>query len=183
MNIEFKDIASKYSEHLDSLFSYALNMGFKEQEIMDAIHDVFYKLCIQHSSLNEISNLKTYLFKSLRNRLIDLYRSNKEFIGLNNDYDENHNILPFQLTASGEDELIEKEDSEEIKSKVEHVLNQLTNRQREIVYLRYIRECRYEEIAEITNITVETSRNLVSKSLAKLKKSSLSLSLFLSIIS
>jgi hypothetical protein len=42
VNIEFKDIASKYSEHLDSLYSYALNMGFKEQEIMDAIHDVFY---------------------------------------------------------------------------------------------------------------------------------------------
>jgi len=52
--IEFSDIASTYNEYLDTLYAYALHLGFDEQTAMDAIHDVFYKLCIQHSSLNEI---------------------------------------------------------------------------------------------------------------------------------
>ena len=70
-----------------------------------------------------------------------------------------------------EDELIDKEDHVEIKQKLEDYLKKLTDRQREIIYLRYIEEYSYEEISEIMNISVESGRNLISKSLNKLKKS------------
>jgi len=40
--IEFSDIASTYNEYLDTLYAYALHLGFDEQTAMDAIHDVFY---------------------------------------------------------------------------------------------------------------------------------------------
>ncbi len=90
--------------------------------------------------------------------------------------------LPFQLNVTVEDELIMKEESEEIRQKVESVLNRLTQRQREIIYLRYIQECSYEEISDILQISIAASRNLVSKSVTKLKESSLSLTLLLLMI-
>ena len=90
--------------------------------------------------------------------------------------------LPFQLNVTVEDEFIMHEDSEEIRQKVENVLNRLTHRQREILYLRYIQECSYEEISEIMQISVAASRNLVSKSVTKLRAASLTISLFLLII-
>ena len=90
--------------------------------------------------------------------------------------------LPFQLNVTVEDEFIMKEDSEEIRQKVENVLNRLTHRQREVIYLRYIQECSYEEISDIMQISIAASRNLVSKSVTKLKESSLSLTLLLLII-
>lgn len=90
--------------------------------------------------------------------------------------------LPFQLNVTVEDELIMKEESEEIRQKVESVLNRLTQRQREIIYLRYIQECSYEEISDIMQISIAASRNLVSKSVTKLKESSLSLTLLLLMI-
>lgn len=167
--IEFSDIASSYNEYLDTLYSYTLHLGFDEQTAMDAIHDVFYKLCTQHASLNEINNLKSYLFRSLRNRLIDLKRIKGENAIPLNTQDETMDTIPFQLQVTVEDELIMKEDAEEIRQKVETVLNRLTNRQREIIYLRYIQELSYEEIAEIMHISVEASRNLISKSLTKLR--------------
>jgi len=77
---------------------------------------------------------------------------------------------PFNYMLTIEDELIMKEDAEEIRQKVENVLNRLTNHQREIIYLRYIQELSYEEIAEIMHISVEASRNLISKSLTKLRR-------------
>ncbi|MDD4458388.1 MAG: sigma factor, partial [Proteiniphilum sp.] len=80
--IKFTHIASSYNEYLDSLYAYALHMGFDEQTSMDAIHDVFYKLCTRHTSLDEIENLTFYLFRSLRNRLIDLKRSGREMQGI-----------------------------------------------------------------------------------------------------
>ncbi|WP_352422561.1 sigma-70 family RNA polymerase sigma factor [Proteiniphilum sp.] len=178
--IQFSNIASTYNEYMDSLYSYALHLGFDEQTAMDAIHDVFYKLCVHHS-LNEINNLRSYLFRSLRNRLIDIKRTNKEDL-LHTTQEGTQDTLPFQLSITIEDELIMEEDVEEIRQKVENVLSRLTDRQREIVYLRYIREQSYEEIAEIMQISVAACRNLISKSIARLKESSLTIALLLLVI-
>lgn len=181
--IQFKDIASIYNEYLDSLYSYALHLGFDEQVAMDAIHDVFYKFCTKHSSLYEITNLKFYLFRSLRNRLIDIRRKNKEFLGIPSEQQEAGLVdMPFQLYVTIEDELINREDSEEIRQKIEKVLNKLSPRQCEIIYLRYIQEYTYEGIADLLQISVESCRNHVSKALAKLKESSLPIFLLLLIM-
>ena len=180
--IAFSHIASTYNDYLDSLYSYARHLGFDDHTSMDAIHDVFYKLCTQHSSLNEINNLKFYLFRSLRNRLIDLKRTNRELPGLPCNWKELSDPLSFQLHVTVEDELIMKEDSEEIRQKVENVLERLTHRQREAIYLRYIHECSYEEISEIMRISIPATRNLVSKSITKMKDSSLPIGLLLLII-
>lgn len=177
--IQFSNIALTYNEYLDSLYSYAVYLGFDEQTAMDAIHDVFYKLCIQYSSLNEINNLKPYLFKSLRNRLIDIKRTSREDISPFTNHHDLQETLPFQLNVTVEDELIMEENAKEIRLKVEEVLNRLTNRQREIVYLRYIKEQSYEEIAEIMQISVAACRNLISKSIGKLKESSFDIILLL----
>ena len=190
-SIKFSHIASTYNKYLDSLYAYALHLGFDEERAMDAIHDLFYKLCIQHASLNEIQNLKFYLFRSLRNRLIDIKRTSREFAGssislhpfpLSQEGTDMGDPLPFHLNVTVEDELIQKEDAEEIRQKVENVLNQLTHRQREVIYLRYIQECSYEEISEIMQISVAACRNLISKSINRLKKSSLPIALLLLLI-
>ncbi|MGI6572677.1 MAG: RNA polymerase sigma factor [Fermentimonas sp.] len=189
-SIKFSHIAATYNEYLDSLYSYALHLGFDEESAMDAIHDVFYKLCTQHASLDEIKNLKFYLFRSLRNRLIDHKRTTREFASSFVPIHHSHsqkgsdadNLLPFQLNVTVEDELIQKEDADEIRQKVENVLNRLTDRQREVIYLRYIQECSYEEISEIMQISVAASRNLVSKSIVKLRAASLTMALFLSAV-
>lgn len=180
--IQFSNIAYIYNEYLDTLYSYALHLGFDEQTAMDAIHDVFYKLCTQHSSLNEINNLRSYLFRSLRNRLIDMKRVNREISFPLNTQDEIQEIFHFELRVTIEDELIIKEDAEEIRQKVENVLTRLTDRQREVVYLRYIREYSYEEIAEIMQISVAACRNLISKSITRLKESPIPIALLLLIV-
>lgn len=168
-------IASLYNEYIDDLYAYALHLGFNEDMSMDAIHDVFYKLCINSRSLDNISNIKLYLFRALRNRLIDIYRANKEYTDVHFPREKSLDELPFQLNVTIEDELIDKENKEEIRQKVEKILSNLTDRQREIIYLRYIHECDYEEIAELMNISVAACRNLTSKSLNKLKNLPLSI--------
>ncbi len=81
-----------------------------------------------------------------------------------------------------EDEIIMQEDSEEIRLKVENVLSRLTNRQREVIYLRYVQEYSYQEISDIMQISVAASRNLVSKSISKIRVASLTVTLFLLIV-
>lgn len=154
---------------MDAMYAYALHLGFNEDTVMDAIHDVFYKLYVSNVSLENISNPKFYLFRALRNRLIDICRENKENLVLNETAEKRNESMPFRLQVTVEDEMILEEELEEIRRKVENVLNNLTDRQREIVYLRYINEYTYEEIAELMQISVLACRNLLSKSMTKLK--------------
>lgn len=60
-----------YNRYVDDLYSYALHLGFGEDVIMDAIHDVFLHISNKGIDPNEISNVKFYLFRSLKNRLIN----------------------------------------------------------------------------------------------------------------
>jgi RNA polymerase sigma factor (sigma-70 family) len=150
-------------------------MGFDEQTAMDAIHDLFYKLCTRDTSIDNYENLRFYLFRSLRNRLIDLRRSRREFMSLEVNEQSDVADPPFHLEVTVEDIMILEEEKEAIRKKVEYMLEGLTHRQREIIYLRYIHEYSYEEIAEIMQISVESCRNLLSRTITRLKDSHLPL--------
>ncbi|MDD4632380.1 MAG: sigma factor-like helix-turn-helix DNA-binding protein, partial [Proteiniphilum sp.] len=48
--------------------------------------------------------------------------------------------------------------------------NALTDRQREIIYLRYVQEYDYKQIAELLQISVHGCRKLVSKAILSLRE-------------
>ncbi len=169
----FSYVKSIYEKYIDQLYAYALHWGFDRNVAMDAIHDVFYKLCSNGNSLENVANVKFFLFRSLKNRLIDIYRSNREHAGILASNGDGGNEMSFRLNVSIEDDLIEEEDREEIRQKVEKILNQLTDRQREIIYLRYVQEYSYEEIAALMQISVLSCRNLMSKAVTRIRESTL----------
>jgi len=173
--VQFANISSTYKDHLDALYAYALHMGFDEQTAMDAIHDLFYKLCLRDTSIDNYENLRFYLFRSLRNRLIDIRRSRRKFTALEINEEWDAADPPFHLEVTVEDMMILEEEKEAIRSKVENVLDGLTHRQREIIFLRYIHEYSYEEIAVIMEISLESCRNLLSRTITRLKESHLPL--------
>ena len=168
-----------YNKYAHSLFSYALSLGFDRETAMDAIHDIFCKLCAKERLFDSIDNIRFYLFRSLKNRLLDIHKQTKTF----SKFARTSADLPFTINISIEDELIEFEDGEQVKRKISKMLEKLTNRQREIIYLRYTQECSYEEISGLMNITIPACRKLMHKSLSKLRESQLSVIILLSAIS
>lgn len=175
--IDKSEISEIYTRYFDSMFFYGCNLGFDETIVMDAIHDVFYKLCISNSSFSTIPNLKFYLFKALKNRLIDIHRVKKDYSGtISTEEGYFHSESEsFKLNVTVEDEIIAKEDLREIQEKVGRVLSSLTDRQREIIYLRYIQGYEYKEITELMGISVESCRNLINKSFKKIRMSDIHL--------
>ena len=69
-----------------------------------------------------------------------------------------------------EEDYIEKEEQIVIKKEIDEMLNSLTSRQREIIYLRYVHEYEYNEIAELLHISVHSCRKLVSKAILSLRE-------------
>ena len=165
MNTE--SIASIYNRYVDDLHTYALYLGFEKGIIMDAIHDVFCKFAADERRLQDVSNLKFYLFKSLKNRLYDLYKMRKEHIELSAiDLQE----TPFNIQVTIEERLIGQEEQQQIKNQLAEMLKSLTERQREIVYLRYVQEYDYAQISELLNISVHGCRKLLSKAMQNLRE-------------
>ena len=62
---------------------------------------------------------------------------------------------------------------EDIRQKVRSIIKGLTPRQREVVYLRFIHEMSYEEISGIMGINLQSAKNLLSRTVVSIRKSSL----------
>ena len=162
-----ENIVSLYNRYVDDLHTYALYLGFEKEVIMDAIHDVFCKFAANEKLLQDVSNIKFYLFKSLKNRLYDIYKARKEYAELSAiDLQE----TPFNIQVTIEERLIGQEEQQQIKNQLAEMLESLTERQREIVYLRYVQEYDYEQISELLNISVHGCRKLLSKAMQNLRE-------------
>lgn len=164
------NIENIYNLYVDDLFTYGTYLGFEKEVVKDAIHDVFYKFVSDKIKIEDISNPKFYLFRSLKNRLYDIHKSSKAHIGI----DEIHIIetpnLPFNFAVNFENAFIEKEEQVRLKAEIENMLDSLTDRQREVIYLRYIQEYDYAQIAELLKISIHGCRKLVSKAMASLRE-------------
>jgi RNA polymerase sigma factor (sigma-70 family) len=74
------------------------------------------------------------------------------------------------MVFSVESEFIKKENQSVQTQKLIEALNQLTARQKEVIYLRYFEEMEYEEIAGIMNITVKATYKLTARGLDALRQ-------------
>ena len=157
------DFSEIYTNHVSSLYSYGLSLGFCHDICLDAIQDIFCRLYQKKPA--EIGNIKYYLFRSLRNKLIDVQRSEKK------DILQDINDLPFSVEVSvTEDQMIVQEERELMIKKVESLMKKLTDRQREAIYLRYMQELEYDEIGRLMNMNAESVRKLVYRGIEKLRQ-------------
>lgn len=153
-----------YDLHINILFNYGCKLTSDRELLKDCIHDIFVKMYVRRSNLSDISNFKSYLFISLKNKLCDemrrrVYMSDtpvEEFSNVSSDDDI-------------EDSYIASESRKNDKSIVGDILGQLSPRQREALTLYYIEEKKYDDICEIMNMNYQSVRNLMHRGLVKLR--------------
>ena len=170
-------VDSLYKDYVDDLFSYALGFGFDKQTAMDAIHDVFCRVCIREREVQEIQNPKFYLLRALRNQLIDTYKLKRNYSEVLTG--EITDELPYKIKITVEDEIIAAEEQAEVSQKVDEILSILTERQREIIYLRYMQELEYDEIAVLLGLTTKGSRKLIYRAINRIRENYLPLLFYL----
>lgn len=159
-----KSFSTIYSYYVDKLYSYGISLGFDSEICKDAIQDVFMKIYSSRTIIDNISNPASFLFQSFKNRLIDIARKNK------NEFDIDISHIPFTVDVTILDDIIDKERSEILKTKVRNILDNLSDTQREAVYLRYIAEMDYSEISDRLNIKQESARKLIYRAIKSLRE-------------
>lgn len=164
-----------YDRFVDELFSYGSNFSQDKQTIMDAIHDLFLNLYKYRKNLSDTDNVKYYLLRSLKNLILKESKTKSIFIP-NSSFPE---IGTYSgMTASHEDALIETEYLDQKSYRLSEAINALSKKQKQCIFLRFNEERQYDEIAEIMNVSVETSRTIIYRAIKVLRSSLTLLLLF-----
>jgi RNA polymerase sigma factor (sigma-70 family) len=153
-----------FNDYYDQLFYYGIRILNSENEIRDLLQDFFFKIWNKRWRLPSVRNIKAYLYKSFRYMIIDYLRTTKNHLMHEINSAEN---LPF--TISHEDAFIDSEEETLLAQKLQSALNHLTNRQREVIYLRFYHGLEYREIAKIMMLKYQSVRNLLQSALISLR--------------
>ena len=167
---EFKNEAEHalsyiYRQNIDFLFFYGKKFTTDEEFILDMIQDLFCDLIKYRKNLSETDNIRLYLMKSFRRKLLRGIESKRKLAKLDYDY----NLEP-EIVFSVEEEMItDEEQSRRIKF-VKQGLQELNAKQREVIYYKFTLGYDYSQICEIMSITYDSARQSVSRGINSLKQ-------------
>ncbi len=152
--------------YVNDMFAYGMAFGIEKETVVDAIHDVFLHIIERNNPIDAQSNAKFYLLCSLKNRLFSIKRNEITFESLDDTGSYEFSIVVSGLENSVEDE----EERNELTAQIEAMLKELTGKQREVIYLKYMQKLSYEEIAEILHITPKAVRKLNYRALDRIRE-------------
>lgn len=155
-----------YDRYYAALSNYGLKFTLDKPTIEEGIQDLFLKLWEKRADIVIPNHIKYYLYQSFRRilvRKIAYSPSRKE-----DDLSDEH--VEFSLELNFEHDLIRKERAVALKAKVNILLNHLTNRQREAIFLKYYEELSYQEIADIMEMNVGGTYKLIYRAIERLQE-------------
>lgn len=154
-----------YNHHIGPLYSYGMVLCHDEDRVKDSIHDLFLSFWTNRDGLTVPTSGKAYLMVSLRRRIFD---KGPKIIAMTGsleegDHDGQITIDPGQLWEISEEE-------EEKQQKLDQAMARISERQREIIHMKYFQQMDYEDIARVMDLNYQSARNLVTRALAALRK-------------
>jgi len=154
--------ARLYSSFYPQLIPYAKKICKEKEMALDAVHNTFVYLWQNRESLKEVKSIKFYLLRSVRHECIRLLKIKNQHSQL-----DEEEILQIRIEP---EELVLSDLGKRSKERVKQALAELSDRQREIIYLKYFNNLDYEEIAEMLNLNYQSIVNSIHRSIKKLRK-------------
>jgi RNA polymerase sigma factor (sigma-70 family) len=153
-----------YSHYVRILFSYGGKLTTDYTLVEDCVHDLFVELWDRRTYLGKTSSIKLYLFKGLKRKIVRKLIQQKNTI-----YTENDHACAFGITSSYETSLVREQLSEEQHQKLIQAIAKLTDRQREVLFLRFHANMNYEEIARLLSLNYQSVSNIIFRAMKTLR--------------
>lgn len=150
---EFKEYILPINQ---KLFRYCIHYMGKGQEAEDILQEVYLKLWTINDKLKNINNLEAYAMTITKNLCLDrlkskYYKIQTEIVG----YDitnETNDVSPVQLT-----------EYKDIITIIHRIIEFLPEQMHRVFYLRDIEELDFDEIMEITGLSFNNIRVVLSR--------------------
>ena len=152
-----------FRNYYPGLFNYGCKITGNHELVEDCIQELFLDIWRSNGKADIIS-LKAYIFKAFKFKLIRLINKSNKVKSFIPGAEES----VFEL--SHENFIIDKELDFTKKEMILNALQELSPRQKEIIYLKFYQNLSYEEVSEIMQINYQAARNLIYQSIKVMKK-------------
>ncbi len=156
--IKHGEIEYIFKSHYQSLCRYLRLYTQDFDLIEDTVQSIFVKLWEERETI-EITYIKTYLYVSAKNHILNSLRNSQRQTDLLQEYFIN------ELMKEEGDDIINLDD---FMILLEDSVNQLPDKMREIYRMSRNQQMSYKEIALHENISVKTVENHISKALKRI---------------
>lgn len=156
-----------YTQTVNDLLQFGLLYTNDKELIKDCIQDVFVKIHVNRTKLSHTDNIVAYLTIALKNTLFNALKKTSGTLPLDestekDNMDEAHFSNPETI-------YIETEQEEQTQTTVRTMMSMLTDRQREIIYYRYIQDMSIDEISKVTEMNYQSVSNSIQRALARVR--------------
>jgi RNA polymerase sigma factor (sigma-70 family) len=158
-------LAKIMQSYYADLFHWGMRLHGDREFVKDCIQELFVNLWKMQASVNSVDNVRSYLLVVLKTRILrELSKKQATHqSALSDEYS-------FSVEFAADIRLIEEENEIYQIRKLEHVINHLPERQKELIYLRFYQNLSFEQIADIMHLGRQSVYNLLHKSLDSLRK-------------
>jgi len=158
-------IAELFSRFYSDLYLYGLKINHNADAVNDGIQELFLRLWNKREFLDHANSVKKYLIVSLRRIIVNQIKTYDAREKRENEYVS----LSTQNANNIEDKIIESEIDQERKRLLREAVATLTERQKEILFLKYFEGFENREISEIMDISYQRVRNLLHETIEKIR--------------
>lgn len=144
------------SRNQSKLFSYIMFVVRDHEKANDVFQETFIKVItkLQEGKYVPSGKFAAWLMRIAHNIIIDSYRTEKAEQIIDTNEDNDLTILGNKLLdANIEDIFI----NEQVLCDVKKMMNMLPDNQREVIFMRFFQQMSFKEIAETTNVSINTS--------------------------
>lgn len=165
-NIKFKisgkeDFEALFRQHYSVLCSYANKFIDDIDASEEIVQDLFCNLWNNREKL-EISSIKSYLFRAVRNSCFNLIKH----INIREEY-KTFNESEIKLD---EDKIDDNIDASELEVKIRETIELMPPERKKVFIMSRFEGLKYKEIAERQNISIKTVENQMGKAIKFLKE-------------
>jgi RNA polymerase sigma factor (sigma-70 family) len=162
-------IESLISKHLSKVYTYILLTIKNQQLAEDLFQETFIKVIqsLRGGKYKDNGRFLSWVIRIAHNLIIDHFRKEKQMNSVSNDDTEVDLFNSKKLSDKNIEEVIV---SSQIRAELRGLINELPTDQREVVLLRHYGELSFKEIADQTNVSINTALGRMRYALINLRK-------------
>lgn len=167
-----KAFSELLSRHQEKIYSYVLSMVHNEEVANDIFQETFTKVITKmDETYNEQGKWIAWVMRIAHNATIDHIRKQKRFVDVTAS-DEEDQKADFYDRLPDEDAIdqLETLELDETKSSLMRHIAKLPEEQRTVVMLRHYYQMPFKEIAELTDVSINTALGRMRYALINLRK-------------
>jgi len=143
----------------NKLYRFALRMLGDAEEAQDAVQEIFLRLWSKRERLNEYRNIEAFAMTMIRNYCLDQLKSPAS---RKDKFDDNRQMPDYKTPYASTE-------SHDTMRLVKMAMDELPEQQRMVIHMRDIEECDFDEIAEVTGLSLNNLRVTLSRARKKIR--------------